>query len=84
MAIRFSEWARQNPGFSVGGEGRWLVIWHGGRSTRYPSYFDAQRESIGECSRCDGKQPHAIVELAVESAQQFRPSRSFRKMVAAD
>jgi hypothetical protein len=84
MAIRLQDWKHANPGYTVGGEGRWLVIWHRGRATRYESYFDAQRDCACDCGYCDGKEPHQIIELAVDTAPKFTPSKSFRRMVEAD
>jgi hypothetical protein len=81
MATRLQDWMHWNPGVSVGGEGRWLVKWHGNRATRYESYFTASEAARGECTRCDGSKGHEIVELA-ENRPAPRPvSRSFRRMV---
>jgi len=81
MAIRLQDWMHQNPGVAVGGDGKWLVRWHGNRATRYESYLVAHREAQGECTCCDGSQAHEIFELAEAAPQSVGLSRSYRRMV---
>jgi len=80
MAVTLKNWMHYNPGVSVGGDGRWLVKWCGNRASRYPSYFEAQKQATGDCGSCDGTRQHVIVELAEPPAPQGI-SRSFRRMV---
>jgi hypothetical protein len=93
MATTITQFRRDNPGCYIGGSetGKWIVVWcpyggtNAGRAQRFDSYFDAQAASAEDCGRsCRGAKTHSIVELAVGSAPKFQPSRSWRKMVAAE
>jgi hypothetical protein len=84
--MTLAEFKSANPGItSIGGEGRWLVVWCGSRATRYDSYHLARADSIGVCSNpsCN-KTEHTIIDIANQQAAPVHISKSWRRMVEAD
>lgn len=84
--MTLADFKSANPGItSIGGEGRWLVVWCGSRATRYDSYHVARVDSIGDCTNAFCKGEHQIIEIAEPSAAPVKPlSKSFMRMVEAD
>jgi hypothetical protein len=86
MATTLQEFRHANPGVYIAGEsGKWLLVVCHQRAWRFDSYFEAQAKFGDECGvrMCSGPRYHQIIELG-EAAKPFKPSRSFRAMVAAD